>query len=165
MQLDRVWKATRPEVPEPDAWEAAWARIEQGIATRDAAVAAPMAVRGVRRRVVSIAGGVLAAAAAMVVAWNLPEPSMETVSQPAPIRGDFKVLVGETVVYHVDSGASDVVEVEGPEVDPDDYFAVLGSRGLGDEYFAMLGFFEAKSEPPLMASTEDEPAPSDPLSP
>ena len=123
-----------------------------------------MTVRGVRRRVAGVAGAALAAAAALFVALHLPEPTLSNPTRPEPIRGGFEVLVGETKIYHVDSGVTELVEVEEPKVDPDDYFAVLGSRGLGDEYFAMLGYFEMMTEP-LMASAEDESGPFDPLTP
>ena len=154
-RLDRLWEATRPCPPEPDAWEAAWARIDREVA-EPAPATLPI---GGRRRFVAGLGVALAAAAALVVAFVTSRPDGEGGRLPGgvelagwgsgPIEGTFEALSGRTELYHVDDGTVTVIQVNEPE-----HVGFLGilEGGRTDEFYMVLNVFE--SAPASMASND-----------
>ena len=73
--------------------------------------------------------------------------------------------VGHTVLFHVDSGEQEVIQVAEPATDAELTFFDKAEAGLDAvDYFALFNWFEAMPE--LMASAQDDGrAPGNPFGP
>ncbi|RUL83646.1 hypothetical protein [Tautonia sociabilis] len=157
LRFDRLWEATRPAPPPPTSWDAAWARIEREVAapclaSEPVAPGRPTVAR-VPLRLFS-AGALVAAAAAVLVALNPPEPAPRMVDQAGAIQREFEVPVGHTVLYHVDSGQRQVIQVHEPPADDSLTFFDRYEAGMDAvDYFVLFNLVEALPE--LMASAHD----------
>ncbi len=162
-RLDRLWDATRPELPSAASWESAWARIDRELSAAPEPVASTSSTlpRTVRLPIGRLAIGLALAAAAVLLALNLPSPApqiAENGQRNGPVFGTVDVPVGHTVLYHVDSDEHQVVQVSEPMGSGEDDLTFFRQSELGldaVDYFALFGWFEAL--PALTASAPSGP--------
>ena len=168
-RFDRLWELTRPELPSPASWEAAWSRIDRELALPELpakrVVPSASARPFVSQMPIRLALGLALAAAVVLLGLNLPEPAPTTAGH-GPVYGTFDVPIGHTVLYHVDTAEHQVIQVIEPNVSGDDDLTFFGQSEAGldaVDYFALFGWFEAM--PSLMASapSEDGSSPFAPL--
>ncbi len=168
-RLDRLWDATRPELPSAASWDSAWARIDGELAAAPQPLASDSSTSRtlpMRSRVPAarLAIGLALVAAAVVLALNVPSPApnfADNGKTNGPVYGTLDVPVGHTVLYHVDSDEHRVVQVSGPMASGEDDLTFFSQSELGldaVDYFALFGWFEAM--PALTASAPSGPGES-----
>lgn len=168
-RLDRLWDATRPELPSAASWDSAWARIDHELAATPPTVAndsstSPTLPMPPRLPVARLVIGLALVAAAVVLALNVPSPApnfADNGKTNGPVYGTLDVPVGHTVLYHVDSDEHRVVQVSEPMASGEDDLTFFSQSELGldaVDYFALFGWFEAM--PALTASAPSGPGES-----
>jgi hypothetical protein len=116
VRLDRLWEATRPAEPGPDAWARLWSEVVAGRAPdRDAAIEpepepatlrpAPLAAGRPRRRWLApalAAAFVAQAAAVFLAAWVLFRDARP--DGAPPIAADAIAAAPQSIVFELDEG-------------------------------------------------------------